>query len=136
MSHVFRWENLDAVEHGLPSSRCRIQTITGKDLQLIRAEFESGGEYEMHSHPHEQFGIMIQGRMLLTVGEEVREVAPGAVWHVPPGVVHGGTLIGDEPVVFIDVFHPVREDVLAEMERRRSRRPPHTRDPEGPDAHS
>ncbi len=76
----------------------------------------------MHSHPHEQFGLMVQGRMLLTVGDRQRQVGPGDLWHVPPDVVHGGSILGDEPVVFVDVFTPVREDVLEEMRRKRAER--------------
>jgi len=122
MPHILSWDDLEAEAHGLPSSRCRIKAVTGEALQLIRAQFEPGGEYEMHSHPHEQFGLMVQGRMRLTVGGEERDIGPGDLWHVPPNVVHGGTLLGDEPVVFIDVFHPVREDVLEEMHRKRDER--------------
>ena len=122
MPHIWRWDDLEAEDHGRPSSRCRIKAVTGDALQLIRAEFEPTGEYEMHAHPHEQFGLMIQGRMRLLVGDEEREIGPGEVWHVPPNVVHGGTIVGNEPVVFIDVFHPVREDVLEEMRRKRRER--------------
>jgi quercetin dioxygenase-like cupin family protein len=78
----------------------------------------------MHAHPHEQFGLLLQGRLRLRVGDEEREIGPGEVWHAPPNVVHGGTIVGDEPVVFIDVFHPIREDVLEEMRGKRRERPP------------
>jgi len=122
MPHIRSWDDLEAEAHGLPSSHCRIKAVTGETLQLIRAQFEPGGEYEMHAHPHEQFGLMVQGRMRLTVGDEEKDIGPGDLWHVPPNVVHGGTLLGDEPVVFIDVFHPVREDVLEEMRRKRDER--------------
>ncbi len=60
--------------------------------------------------------------MRLTVGGQQREVGPGDIWHVPPNVAHGGKLLGDERVVFMDVFHPVREEILEEMRQRRLRR--------------
>jgi len=122
MKVFYNWDELEAEDHGLPSSLCRIKAITGEKLQLIWARFEPGGEYETHSHPHEQFSFMVQGRMLLRVGDEEKEVRPGDIWHAPPNVVHGGKLVGDEPVVFVDVFHPVREEVLEEMRRNRAKR--------------
>ena len=122
MQYFYSWNDLEAEDHGLPSSHCRIKAITGDKLQLIWARFEPGGEYETHSHPHEQFGLMVAGRMLLRVGDQEREVRPGDIWYAPPNVVHGGTLLGDEPVIFVDVFHPVREEVLQEMRRKRAER--------------
>ena len=122
MQYFYNWQDLEAEEHGLPTSHCRIKAITGDELQLIRAEFEPTGEYEMHSHPHEQFGLMMQGRMRLTVGEKEKLIGPGDIWHVPPNVIHGGTIVGNEPVIFVDVFHPVRQDVLEEMRRTREQR--------------
>ena len=122
MQFFYNWDALEAEDHGLPDSLCKIKAITGDKLQLIRARFEPGGEYETHSHPHEQFSLMVAGRMLLRVGDEEKEVGPGDVWYAPPGVVHGGTLLGDEPVIFIDMFHPVREEVLEEMRRKHAER--------------
>jgi len=122
MKVFYNWDELEAEDHGLPSSLCRIKAITGEKLQLIWARFEPGGEYEMHSHPHEQFSFMVQGRMLLHVGDEEKEVGPGDIWYAPPNVVHGGKLVGDEPVIFVDVFTPIREEVLEEMRRNRAKR--------------
>jgi len=122
MQFFYDWDDLEAEDHGLPDSLCKIKAITGDKLQLIWARFEPGGEYETHSHPHEQFSLMVAGRMLLRVGDQQREVGPGDIWYAPPGVVHGGTLLGDEPVIFIDMFHPVREEVLEEMRRKRTER--------------
>lgn len=120
--YFWNWDELEAEDHGLPASLCKIKMITGDKLQLIWARFEPGGEYETHSHPHEQFSFMIAGRMLLHVGGQKKEVGPGDMWYAPPNVVHGGTLLGDEPMIFVDVFTPIREEVLAEFRRNRAKR--------------
>lgn len=122
MDYFHNWEDLEAEDHGLPESLCKIRAITGKDLQLIWAVFQPGGTYETHSHPHEQFSFMVQGEMRLRVGGEEKLVGPGDIWYAPPNVVHGGDILGGEPVVFVDVFHPVREDVLEEMRLKRAER--------------
>ena len=44
--------------------------------------------------------------MRLTVGDEVRDIGPGDMWHAPAGIEHGGEVLGDEPVIFIDVYSP------------------------------
>ena len=79
---------------------------TAQHQELVWAKFEPTGNYGLHSHPYEQISVMLQGRMRLTVGEEVREVGAGDLWHAPANVKHGGEILGDEPVIFIDVYSP------------------------------
>ena len=83
--------------------------VASEHLQLIHAKFEPDGTYALHSHTHEQVSVVLKGRMLLTVGDEVREVGPGDIWYAPAGVMHGGEMLGDEPVEFIDVYVPPNE---------------------------
>ena len=52
---------------------------------------------------------MVSGRMRLTVGDEVRDIGPGDMWYAPANVQHGGEILGDEPVVFVDVYAPPAE---------------------------
>jgi len=74
--------------------------------------YPPGSEYEMHSHTHEQFSLLLAGRLLLTVGDETREIGPGDGWYAPGGVEHGGEILGDEPAVFIDVYSPATRWIL------------------------
>ena len=104
---IFGWDEIGAWRHQAREVRTRI--VEGEHMQLLHAEIGPGGTYPMHSHPHEQFSLMISGRMRLTVGDETREIGPGDVWHAPPNVEHGGELLGDEGVVFIDVYGPRSE---------------------------
>jgi len=120
--YFYHWDELEAEDHGLPESLCKIKMITGDKLQMIWAIFQPGGAYEIHSHPHEQFSYMVQGRMRLMVGDGEKMVGPGDIWYVPPNVVHGGDILGDEPVVFVDIFHPIREEIIEEMKRNRAKR--------------
>lgn len=76
----------------------------GEYQEFVWAKFEPDGIYPLHSHPWEQSSIVVQGRMRLTVGDEVREVGPGDMWVAPAGVPHGGKILGDEPVIFIDIY--------------------------------
>ncbi|MBW2543854.1 MAG: cupin domain-containing protein [Deltaproteobacteria bacterium] len=94
--------------------------VDGGHLQLIWVKFDPDGHYPMHSHPHEQISVMLRGRMRLTVGEEVDEIGPGDMWYVPASVAHGGELLGDDPVVFVDVYGPPSDSIVDFFEQLRS----------------
>ena len=93
---------------------------TGGSCQLLWAKFEPGGTYELHSHPHEQMSVIVSGRMRLTVGDEVRDIGPGDMWYAPANVKHGGEILGDEPVVFIDVYAPPSRTIAEWIENKKN----------------
>jgi quercetin dioxygenase-like cupin family protein len=78
-------------------------------LMLSVVEFEPRARVELHSHPHEQMGLLLEGELEFTIGEVTRWVVPGEMWRIPGGVVHG-CVAGDQPVRAIDAFCPIRED--------------------------
>jgi len=92
----------------------------GEYVQLLWVKFEPDGNYPMHSHPHDQISVMLQGRMCLTVGDEIQEIGPGDMWHAPAHVLHGGELLGDEPVVFVDIYAPPSASIVELIERLRA----------------
>ena len=94
--------------------------VTGENCQLIWAKFEPGGTYALHSHSHEQMSVVVSGRMRLTVGEEVRDVGPGDMWYAPANVKHGGEILGDDPVVFIDVYAPPSKTIAQWLESKKN----------------
>jgi|TARA_B100000315_G_C14293980_1_gene458692 quercetin dioxygenase-like cupin family protein len=103
-------------------SDCKVHSaipVTGESCQLLWAKFEPGGTYELHSHPHEQISVMVSGRMRLTVGDEVRDIGPGDMWYAPANMLHGGEILGDEPVVFIDVYAPPSTSMAKWIEENR-----------------
>jgi quercetin dioxygenase-like cupin family protein len=63
-----------------------------------------------HSHPHEQTGYLVKGKIRLTIGPDLREMMPGDSWCIPGGVLHGAEIVEDS--VAIEVFSPVRQDYL------------------------
>ena len=92
----------------------------GEHVQLIWVKFEPGGGYPIHSHPHEQISVMLQGRMRLTVGDEVEEIGPGDMWYAPANVPHGGELLGSDPVVFVDIYAPPSASIIEFFEHLRA----------------
>ncbi|OYW24966.1 MAG: cupin [Planctomycetales bacterium 12-60-4] len=86
------------------------------ESRLSYLEMEAGAEIPLHHHPHEQGGILLSGRMELTIGDETRVVEPGALYLIPPNVPHRAVAVGG-PAVVLDVFSPVREDYAAMTNR-------------------
>lgn len=94
----------------------RIRAPYGDNLMLSLLEMEDGAEVPLHHHPHEQGGILLEGRMELTIGDDVRTVEPGAAYLIPANVPHRAVAVGG-PATILDVFSPVRED-YAELGNR------------------
>lgn len=65
-----------------------------------------------HKHPFEQLVLIVQGRVRFHVGDEVLEGGPGTMIRIPPDVMHYAEPIGDEVVMNLDIFAPIREDYL------------------------
>ena len=71
-----------------------------------------GHTVPMHSHHHEQIGLVYAGEAILRIGGEERCVRKGDHFCIPADVPHGDTTIGDEPFVMLDIFNPIREDFV------------------------
>lgn len=107
---IFAWSELNSVRW--EAEGIDAQILTGEHMHLIRAVYPAGAIYEMHSHPHEQFSLLLSGRLLLTVGDETREIGPGDGWYAPGDVPHGGVVLGDDEAVFIDIYSPATSWIL------------------------
>jgi quercetin dioxygenase-like cupin family protein len=88
-----------------------IRAIGGEKLMLSHVVLQPNSVVEHHSHPHEQMGILIEGEMTFTIGDETRELKVGEMWKIPGNVPHL-VKAGPRGAVAIDIFHPVREEYL------------------------
>lgn len=84
--------------------------FSGDDVLMVMNTLQPGMEVRPHSHPFEQLAYIVSGRMKFTVGDEVFDAGPGSVIRIPANVEHCGEPMGDEPVLNLDVFSPIRED--------------------------
>lgn len=99
-----------------PVPGCRMRTPFGKHLMLSYLEMDDGAEVPLHHHPHEQGGMLLRGKVQLTIGDETRICEPGSMFLIPPNTPHRAVAV-DGPAVVLDVFSPVRED-YAELTNR------------------
>lgn len=92
---------------------CRLRTPYGQNIMMSYLEMDEGAEVPLHHHPHEQAGMLLQGKLELTIGDEIRAVEAGAMFIIPPNTPHRARALSPK-VVVLDIFSPVRED-YAEM---------------------
>ncbi len=90
----------------------RIRTPHLERLMLSYLEMDEGTVVPLHKHPHEQGGILLSGRLELTIGDETRIVEAGSLFLIPANVYHKAVPVGG-PIVVLDVFSPIREDYAA-----------------------
>jgi len=82
--------------------------VSGDGHTLVRFELEAGGEVPEHTHPHEQAGTVIEGRVRFRIGDREAEVTVGDSYMIPGGVPHSAVAL--ERSVLVEVFAPVREE--------------------------
>ena len=71
----------------------------------------------LHSHHHEQVGMVYSGKAKLRIGNEERIVKKGDFYCIPADVPHSDTAIGDEPFIMLDIFYPIRKDFIKKCKR-------------------
>ena len=103
--------NLHDLAQGLPrtlSDGVETRIFPGEQAMLSVVRIAPNAEGKVHSHPEEQWGIMLEGSgVRVQDGREV-PVAPGDFWRTPGNVPHTFRA-GPEGATVIDVFSPPRD---------------------------
>ena len=82
-----------------------------KNLMACELTFEKGAVGAPHSHPHEQIGYIISGKLVYQEeGQEDKILETGDTYYVAPNVVHGVQILEDTKL--LDIFTPMREDFV------------------------
>ena len=82
-----------------------------KNLMTVELRFEKGAVGAPHSHPHEQIGYIISGKLVYQeAGQEDKILGTGDTYYVAPNVVHGVQIL--EETKLLDIFTPMREDFV------------------------
>ena len=82
-----------------------------RNLMTVELHFEKGAVGAPHSHPHEQIGYIISGKLVYQEeGQEDKILGTGDTYYVAPNVVHGVQIL--EETKLLDIFTPMREDFV------------------------
>lgn len=104
---MYNWDTLqkEVVRKGVSRSGFR-----GEDVLMVMNWLDPGMQTNLHSHPFEQCVYVVKGQMRFHIGDEVFDAGPGSLIRIPPNVEHYGEPLGDEQVLNLDVFAPIRKD--------------------------
>lgn len=81
----------------------------GEQAMLSVVRLEPGAQGSIHSHPQEQWGVMLEGTATRIQGGEEFAVAAGDFWCTPGNAEHG-IRAGAQGAVILDVFAPPRDE--------------------------
>jgi quercetin dioxygenase-like cupin family protein len=104
-----------AMVTGLPEADIPFRGVRGwisqaASHQVVFLDIEAIGQVAPHSHA-EQWGVIVEGEMELTIGGETRRYGPGESYYIPGGVAHGARFLSRVRVI----------DVFGEPERYRAK---------------
>jgi len=102
------YRNADATPVEMLPGLIRRTLADGEFMMICEFTLDDGVELPDHSHPHEQVGYLVSGRMRLTIGGETFVLLPGDSYHAPSNVQHSALSV--EPSVIVDTFSPPRKD--------------------------
>ena len=92
----------------------RIRTPHGERVMISLVEIDAGAVVAPHRHPHEQAGMVLEGRMELVISGESRILKKGEAYIIPGGTEHSARAVGG-PCRTLDIFSPIREDYARGM---------------------
>jgi quercetin dioxygenase-like cupin family protein len=86
------------------------KAFSGEGATLALHRLMPNHEPRPHSHSYEQIVYILAGHIRFHLGNESLVVGPGGLLQIPPNVEHWGEVVGDEPVLNLDIFTPLRAE--------------------------
>jgi quercetin dioxygenase-like cupin family protein len=89
MSEIFPQPIRDLPEADIPLEGIKAYLSQSDSHQIIFMEFEKDVDLPEHSHAA-QVGIVLEGKIELTIDGETASYTKGARYYIPEGVLHSG----------------------------------------------
>ena len=84
--------------------------VHGPKMMICEFTLQAGSDLPIHTHPHEQAGYVVAGRIRLSLNGQTHDLGPGDTYYAASNVPHGAKVL--ETAVVVDTFCPPREDYL------------------------
>lgn len=104
--------NLHDLSQGIArdlTSGVRTRIFPGENVMISVVRITANREGEIHHHPQEQWGVMLEGSGVRIQDGVEHPVKAGDFWQTPGNVPHGFRG-GPEGAVILDIFSPPREE--------------------------
>ena len=85
--------------------------VHGDKTSMHEFRMAKGSSLPLHSHPHEQTGYLVSGKITLAIDSHAHEINPGDSWNIAGEVEHSVEVHEDS--LAVEVFSPVREDYIS-----------------------
>lgn len=112
------WAEAGALPTITPVDGIHLGILAGEAAMISVVTIEPGAAVPLHDHPNEQMGYVVEGIITMTIGDETRDLGPGATYRAPGGVPHGATSAAG--CVVVDVFSPPRADYAEQARAART----------------
>jgi quercetin dioxygenase-like cupin family protein len=81
----------------------------GDNVMISVVRIAPGKAGDLHAHPEEQWGVLLEGSGVRTQDGCDHSVSAGDFWQTPGGVPHSFRA-GSDGAVVLDIFSPPREE--------------------------
>jgi quercetin dioxygenase-like cupin family protein len=85
------------------------RVITGKNAQLAWAKLKPR-QCTDHKHKHEQLGIILSGKLKITIAGKSQKLKSGDAYCIPSNTRHGFKVLGDKAAQYIEIFSPPKQE--------------------------
>ncbi|WP_157218795.1 cupin domain-containing protein [Flavisphingomonas formosensis] len=86
------------------------KAFSGEGATVSINRLMPGHEPRPHDHHYEQIVYILAGQIDFHIEDSVTRLGAGGLLVVPPNARHWGVVVGDEPVLNLDVFTPKRAE--------------------------
>lgn len=81
-----------------PGILSRIES--GRNLTMAVMEIAPDKEGTAHDHPSDQCGVVLEGEIEISIGEEKRLLHPRDIYFIPAGTNHSWRTLGSSATLF------------------------------------
>lgn len=106
------WENDKAeITQVSPTVTRKLNYLNDVMICIVDIKGPMAAPDPKHSHPHEQMSYIAEGDVIVTIGDESKQLKAGDIFAVPANVPHTVQALGPR-LLLIDSFTPIREDFI------------------------
>lgn len=112
MSQENYFNNINDLDSGIKrvlGDGISTRIFCGDQTMLSIVTIEPNAKGQIHSHPQEQWGFLIEGSGIRIQDGQKIEIKKGDFWQTPGGIDHG-IIGGEEGAKVLDIFSPPRDE--------------------------
>jgi quercetin dioxygenase-like cupin family protein len=102
----YKWDEIEADVITPSYSLGKGSSIKGETIEVALVTYPAGTEAKTHTHPNEQFQIVMKGKARYRVGGEAKVIGPGEIALMPANIDHEIEILEDLEVINVKNIVP------------------------------